>query len=153
MRNTSNTPTFLEWSGLFSDKLFVMTQMLESFSDESATHDLTGQHPGAASPTMAGLIADRSYWSVFRKKWEKILNKYGVENFHFVDWVQHKKPYEQWNNINHYAFACELDSLIGEVALPAGGSSNAKRYSELIPEDNPWEKSVEGFYRNVIVQL
>jgi hypothetical protein len=70
-----------------------------------------------------------------------------------VDWVQHKNPYDQWNNITHYAFACELASLIGEVALPAGGASNAKRVSELMPEDNPWKKSVEAFYRNVIVQL
>jgi len=116
---------FQEWASLFAGKLLVNIVI---YADESGNHDRTGKAPGAREAVICGVAAPVEDWACFVEQWRAVLNKYGVEYFHFREWsdasaVARKKrapnsSYKQ-NPFRHLS-SVGLDGLVLELATIVG---------------------------------
>ena len=121
---------FSEWASLFSDGLFVKIVV---YVDESGTHDLTGQRPGAREATIAGYAAPPKVWKRFRQDWQAVLNRYSAPYFHFCEWAdafavanRKRDPTSRFKD-NPYSHldVGRLNTFIVELARIAGAGDKA----------------------------
>jgi hypothetical protein len=104
------------------------------------------------------LVETKEYWDVFPRKWKAILNDFAAPYFHFKEFgveacQQPDNPYHTWSIGQKGRFMFELAMLIGESAVPVGGSSPAKHHYELRTGIDPFEQTAENFFKSLINML
>ncbi len=98
-----------------SEKVFVMVKcasFLESYMDDA------GSHNGAPVSVIAGYFGGHQRWKPFQDEWEKVLLKYGTEEFHaFKFWKRDDKrqrvgEYKGWSDRKADDYIDELLTII-----------------------------------------
>jgi hypothetical protein len=156
---------FREWASLFSKGLFVH---IVAYADDSGTHDETGVQKGSREAILGGVVACREDWVPFCEQWQRVLNKYDVEFFHFREWSTasavarkireapsdfSKNPYRNLDEKHLNSFLIELAVIAGSGnKLIVGGSVYTRRVHELkrkgeFPVDAyPYQVCVKQFF-------
>ena len=137
---------FREWASNFSEGLFVM---LKVYADETGTHD------GADVVALAGLIETPAYWEKFNRRWKGVLDKSRAKYFHYREFrecanTKTGDPYYGWSSKKRRKFILRLAMLIGDSAVPCGGSYPIKQRENLGIINNPYEKTIRAFYESTI---
>lgn len=96
--------------------------MLVAYVDESGTHDRHGRQPGSKIAGLAAYIASEREWTLFSKRWHKILVRYGAPRasggspyFHLSDFEKGEPPYGDWPEIKAERFIDELSDVIRRI--------------------------------------
>jgi len=144
---------FREWASMFSEGIFVI---LKVYGDETGTNDITGQQPGSAVPALSGLMDTSENWTVFCKKWQRTLDSYNAEFFHFREFANKHlcetpgTPYHGWSDKKRHGFLYDLAIQTGESAVAIGGVYAAKRNISLGLPGNPLEIITRSFFDSLI---
>lgn len=126
--------------------------MLKVYADESGTHD------GADVLALSGIIDSKGHWDKFRLKWKAVLKKYGAENFHYRKFrrianTNQGDPYYGWSDEKRTDFLFDLAMLVGESAVPTGGSYHFEENKKKGLTDNPIESTIWAFYKSTLIYL
>jgi hypothetical protein len=137
---------FKEWASNFSEGLFVM---LKVYGDETGTHD------GSDVVALSGLIETPEYWEKFNRRWKGVLDKSHAKYFHYREFrecanTKPGDPYYGWPAKKRRKFILRLAMLVGESAVPSGGSYPIKQREILGIKNNPYEQTIRAFYESTI---
>ena len=160
---------FAEWASLVSGELFVQ---IVAYADESGTHDPTGVLKGSREAAIGGIIAPVEEWVQFCRAWQRVLNKYKTDYFHFNEWVtasrvacgSRKPPSDFKKNPFKNLDTKALDGLLMELAEIAGSGNKIivqamvqsdvfqkeKEKGNIPAEANPYELCIDRFFDAVV---
>ena len=145
---------FTEWAFLFSGGLFML---LSLYTDDSGTHDITGQKKGSSAPCWCGYIHTPEYWAAFSPRWKKVLNNFRAPYFHFREfsnkhlYLQPGNAYYGWSERKRHEFLYDLAFQASDSAVPVGGASNAKHLH--MTGANAFENSITSFFESSMDEL
>jgi hypothetical protein len=136
---------FQEWASCFREWIFVI---LKVYADESDTYR------DGPTPSLYGFIQTDDYWVQFSKKWQMVLDDFGAPYFHFREFanrinksVTEKSPYKAWSEKKKDRFLYDLALLCADGAIPVGASYSARHHREFSAEGDPYEVTIDLFWR------
>ena len=121
-----------------------MLAMYKLIADES------GYSEQEKACVVTGFVGHESQWDDCTAKWDSVLNKFGVEAFHgidFWDWhlddetkeVVREHPYEGWADDDDYAFINELLTVIEDAKLAKSGAAiDVSLFLSLSEDERRW---------------
>ncbi len=114
--------------------------VLVAYVDESGTHDKRGRQPGSKIAGLAGYVASEREWTLFSKRWNKILKRYQVDDcFHLADFENGKPPYDEWPEKKAERFIDELTAAIRKIrGFGQGAMVDSRAYDAFAPK---WMKA------------
>jgi hypothetical protein len=93
----------------------------------TAYFDASGHPAGTDVLSVAGFVAHASQWTLFEKRWQKVLNRYGVSSLHMKDFAHSTGEYKAWKGDEKKRVAF-LSSLIGVIKQTARHSFASSLY-------------------------
>jgi hypothetical protein len=130
---------FTDFAELFLEGLFVN---LQSFADESGTHDATGCAHGSEVAVVAGFLSWKKDWGIFCQQWRDALDAYRVPVFHMSEFVADERgpvddpawPYHGWSREKKDQFIRVLVRIARDNTLCGlGGLVSVRDYDRLVP--------------------
>ena len=112
------------------------------YFDDSGRKD--GPNPVAV---IGGFVARPADWLGFNHRWQKILDKYGIDIHHQNRWSNHAPPFtpENWPDSRRHDYLNELIDLVtGLNAVPIGAAVPEQRFDTYFPEGRKY-MSVIGY--------
>lgn len=143
---------------------------LVCYSDDSGTHDPTGELKGAKQGLVGGIIAPAAEWPQFCRDWQAVLTRYTAPYFHFCEWRAAsavargkrrptkdyaKNPFKGWSEESLNAFLLDLAKIAG-AKLTVGGFVLTKEFhlartsGDIPAEADPYEHGLEQFFAEVL---
>lgn len=129
---------FGEFASMLYEDFFV--NMLQSFADETGTHDMAGMQPGSEVAAVVGYLSRKDDWANFCLEWQGILDRYNVEAFHMSEFAETnsaddpKWPYYRWSRDKMQSFINELVPVARDNTLiGVGGLVSVRDYDRLVP--------------------
>jgi hypothetical protein len=161
---------FRAWASIFARKAFVNVIV---YADESGTHDETGKKDGSNVAALAGFAASTKEWERFSADWQRVLNSYEADYFHFYEFAEASavargkrkpssgfkdNPYRDWPLKKLDKFLFSLAKIAGSGnKIPIAGTINVKKYNEWLAEQKrlaqptddgyPYKYCVSEFFR------
>ncbi len=91
----------------------------------TAYFDASGHSDNTDVLAVAGFIAHASQWTLFEKRWKKVLLKFGVSSLHMKDFAHSTGEYKAWKGVEtkRRAFLSALISVIQKTARHSFASS------------------------------
>jgi hypothetical protein len=93
------------------------------YGDESGTHDLSSNEIGAKVAVLAGYGGFADDWVNFCGAWQRTLNEYKIEKFHFSEYSDIRNssndpnwPYFEWSQGKRHDFLFTLAKIAGSRA-------------------------------------
>jgi Protein of unknown function (DUF3800) len=145
--------------------------VIHVYLDESGTHDPTGRAPGARTPLVMGFMGRSESWIAFNKSWQAILDKFGINYFHFNEFSAVKShslktawPYYGWTQQKRDDFLYSLAKIAGSKHLVlVGGGIDALQTNENVqrlPDSPikqyriryPYKDCIRALYKTIIKQ-
>lgn len=115
--------------------------ILQSFADETGTHDMTGLAPGSEVAAVVGYLSRKDDWANFCSDWKAILDKYHIKVFHMSEFNNVNRrddptwPYHGWSRDRMQSFINELVPIARDNSLiGVGGLVSVRDYDRLTPE-------------------
>ena len=93
----------------------------------TAYFDVSGHPADTDVLSVAGFIAHASQWTLFEKRWQKVLDRYGVSSLHMKDFAHSTGEFKAWKNDANKRRAF-LSALIGTVKRTARHSFASSLY-------------------------
>jgi len=125
-----------------------LMMMLTAYFDESGTH--------SESPILAvgGLLAPQDAWVEFAGKWWRALQKYGLAQFHMVEFENRVGAYKGLSNAERTELISRLTDIIAETAFVSVAAALVKAdYATLCQTENVTFGSQYSFCANVCIRL
>jgi hypothetical protein len=115
--------------------------VLQSFADETGTHDMTGLEPGSEVAAVVGYLSRKDDWDNFCSEWKGILDRYGVKVFHMSEFTDEANsaddpdwPYYGWSRDKMQSFINDLVPVARDNTLIGlGGLVSGRDYDRLTP--------------------
>jgi hypothetical protein len=126
--------------------------VLKAYFDESAKQASDGKD---ACVVIGGYIAMRQDWECFVRDWQRVLNKYRVDVFHFHEYhakASYKDPdsdYYQWNNERRDSFFYDLAMVMSKRVVPVGGDYPIDQHREKGLDSDPLSNVFAAFFNDV----
>jgi len=120
--------------------------MLTAYADESVAQPGSGSKNSFSISAFGGYVASVEEWQQFSVRWQRVLNNYDAEAFHFREWALaasvakkkrsapssfHKNPYCGWKETKLTAFLYDLAGIAGTRKYGSfGGFISLERFTE-----------------------
>jgi hypothetical protein len=107
-----------EWSEFvrfLSDDRQSSLAMIICYMDESGTHE------ASKAVAVGGYVARWEQWIKFRRRWNLLLKKYGVSDFHMKDIAHFKREFEGWKEDRRNSFLEGAAAIIRRHTILAFG--------------------------------
>lgn len=120
--------------------------------------DETGTHDDADVVALSGLIESREYWKAFNRKWKAVLDNYDAEYFHYREFRKNANtrpgdPYYGWPDEKRRHFMFRLATLVGDSAVPTGGSYPTEYNKKIGINNKPFDATISAFYGSTLTML
>jgi Protein of unknown function (DUF3800) len=140
---------------------------LVCYADESGTHDETGMEPGAEAAVVAGYIGWKKDWDTVEIEWQRVLDRYDIEELHMQEFSDVKRgtenpdwPYRGWPPTKRDQFIHELIPIARDNTLfSLAGLVDVRSYNDILPGwmkaeyEHPYHFCFQLFFDQILAVL